>query len=113
MAPAFEPRTFVNGAMLRKFNGQYVSILLRIEDEAGTNLNAVSTDKQKIRVKLQDPTGGRCGSWVEVIGKPMGSDTIDAKETILFAEDDPALDEDAYNMMVEFLNNCKDIYKSG
>ncbi|XP_017479191.1 PREDICTED: uncharacterized protein LOC108368783 [Rhagoletis zephyria] len=113
MAPAFEPRTFVNGGMLRKFNGQYVSIILRIEEEAGTNLIAMSTDKQKIRVKLQDPTGGRVGSWIEVIGKPIGGDAIDGKEAILFAEDEPGLDEDAYNMMVEFLNNCKDIYRSG
>ncbi|CAD6998721.1 uncharacterized protein LOC101458193 [Ceratitis capitata] len=113
MAPAFESRTFVNGAMLRKFNGQNVSIFLRIEEEAGTDLIALSTDKQKIRVKLQDTTGGRTGSWVEIIGKPMGSDAIEAKEAILFAEDEPELDEDAYNMMVEFLNNCKEIYRSG
>ncbi|XP_053957772.1 uncharacterized protein LOC128862950 [Anastrepha ludens] len=113
MAPAFESRTFVNGGMLRKFNGQYVSIFLRIEEEAGTNLIAMSTDNHKIRVKMQDSTGGRKGSWVEIIGKPVGSDAIDAKEAILFAEDEPGLDVDAYNMMVEFLNNCKELYRSG
>ncbi|XP_014087421.1 uncharacterized protein RPA3 [Bactrocera oleae] len=113
MASSFETRTFVNGGMLRKFNGQNVSIFLRIEEEAGTNLVGLSTDKQKVRVKLQDSTGGRSGSWVEIIGKPMGSDVIEAKESILFAEDEPGLDEDAYNMMVEFLNNCKELYRSG
>lgn len=80
MASSFETRTFVNGGMLRKFNGQNVSIFLRIEEEAGTNLVGLSTDKQKVRVKLQDSTGGRSGSWVEIIGKPMGSDVIEAKE---------------------------------
>lgn len=80
MAGAFESRIHVNGNMLRQFVGQNVSIMLCVEDEAGTNLTATSTDDQKITVSLSDSVGASKGDWIEVIGKPAGPTAIRAKE---------------------------------
>lgn len=80
MAGSFEPRTLVNGNMLRTHIGQNISIMLCVEDEAGTNLTANSTDDQKITVSLSDTVGASKGDWIEVIGKPAGPNAIRAKE---------------------------------
>lgn len=77
---AFETRTHVNGGMLRQFAGQNVSIMLCVDDEAGTNLTATSTDDQRITVQLADSVGASNGDWIEVIGRPTGATAIRAKE---------------------------------
>lgn len=77
---AFESRTHVNGGMLRQFAGQNVSIMLCVDDEAGTNLTATSTDDQRITVQLADSVGASNGDWIEVIGRPTGATAIRAKE---------------------------------
>uniref|UniRef100_A0A1L8EH57 Putative replication factor a protein 3 n=2 Tax=Haematobia irritans TaxID=7368 RepID=A0A1L8EH57_HAEIR len=110
---AFESRTHVNGNMLRQFAGQNISIMLCVEDEAGTNLTATSTDDQKISVVLPDSVGASSGDWIEVIGRPSGSTAIRAKEVILFGDEKIDFDKEAYNMMVQFMNNCKEIYRCG
>lgn len=80
MSGTFEPRTLVNGNMLRTHIGQNISIMLCVEDEAGTNLTANSTDDQKITVSLADSVGASKGDWIEVIGKPAGPTAIRANE---------------------------------
>ncbi|XP_005190714.1 uncharacterized protein LOC101895165 [Musca domestica] len=110
---AFEARTHVNGNMLRQFAGQNVSIMLCVDSEAGTNLIGTSTDDQKVTVQLSDSVGASKGDWIEVIGKAMGSTSVKAKEAILFGGENIDFDKEGYNMMVLFMNNCKEIYRSG
>ncbi|XP_061389696.1 uncharacterized protein LOC133324886 [Musca vetustissima] len=110
---AFEARTHVNGKMLRQFAGQNVSIMLCVENEAGTNLTGISTDDEKITVQLPDSVDATTGDWIEVIGKAMGPTSVKAKEAILFGGENIDFDKEGYNMMVLFMNNCKEIYRSG
>ncbi|KAI8126506.1 hypothetical protein FF38_05164 [Lucilia cuprina] len=113
MSGTFEPRTLVNGNMLRTHLGQNISIMLCVEDEAGTNLTGTSTDDQKITVSLSDSVGATKGDWIEVIGKASGPSAIRASEAILFGGENVDFDKEGYNMMVSFMNNCKEIYRHG
>lgn len=80
MMEPFDPRSIVNGGMLKQFSGQTVSIMVRVESVAGTTLLASSTDNQKLKINLPGELGAAQGAWVEVIGVPHGSDSIRAKE---------------------------------
>ncbi|XP_037828162.1 replication protein A 14 kDa subunit A [Lucilia sericata] len=113
MSGTFEPRTLINGNMLRTHLGQNISIMLCVEDEAGTNLTGISTDDQKITVSLSDSVGAAKGDWIEVIGKAAGPSAIRASEAILFGGENVDFDKEGYNMMVSFMNNCKEIYRHG
>ena len=80
MTSEFEPRILVNAGQLRQNANKTISIMLKVDSEAGNNLTATSTDKQKVQVKLPDMLGSRPGNWVEVIGTPVGGDSIRATE---------------------------------
>ncbi|XP_013110396.1 uncharacterized protein LOC106089162 [Stomoxys calcitrans] len=110
---AFEERIHVNGSMLRQFAGQNISIILCVEDKAGMNLSASSTDDQRITVLLPESITASKGDWVEVIGRPSGPTAVKAKEVICLKGDNADFDKEAYNMMVQFMNNCKEIYRCG
>lgn len=80
MTTPFEPYTPVNGGMLKQFAGQTVSIMVRLESVAGTNVVANSTDNIKLRISLQREVHAPEGAWVEVIGVPSSGDSIRGKE---------------------------------
>lgn len=77
---AYDPRSIINGGMLKQFSGQTVSIMVRVESVAGSTLLASSTDNHKLKINLPGELGAAEGAWVEVIGVPHGADTLRAKE---------------------------------
>ncbi|XP_037040026.1 uncharacterized protein LOC119077018 [Bradysia coprophila] len=110
-------RSIVNGNLLRRFLNQRVNIMVNIEDidSIGTTLTGKTTDNQSIQVCLSEPVTSPINGWVEIIGVPTGSDRINCEEVILFEErdGDEGFDTDSYDMLVQFLNNCEDVFKSG
>ncbi|EDW82646.1 uncharacterized protein Dwil_GK10101 [Drosophila willistoni] len=111
---AFDPRTIINGGMLKQFNGQTISIMVRVESVAGSQLVATSTDKQKLRINLSSgELSSAEGAWVEVIGVPHGNDTIRAQEVIEFGGEEIDFDADGYNSLAHLLNNVKQLFRSG
>ncbi|KAI8034464.1 replication protein A 14 kDa subunit [Drosophila gunungcola] len=113
MMDAFDPRSIINGGMLKQFNGQTVSIMVRVESVAGSTLLASSTDNQKLKINLPGELGAADGAWVEVIGVPHGADTIRAKEVIEFGGENIDFDKDGYNGLSHLINNVKAFYRSG
>ncbi|XP_055838599.1 uncharacterized protein LOC129906731 [Episyrphus balteatus] len=110
---AFELRTPVNGSMLRNFIGKTVSLFVKIESESNSStIRVKTTDDQEVRVTLSEPISARSSDWVEIIGTPAGPDAIRAREVILFGGNQD-LDVEGYNMMVQFWNHSKDIYRQG
>lgn len=79
----FVPRTIINGALLRNFISQHVSIMVHVEEEAEKNcrsFQAKTTDSLAIDVVLNEPLNTNVKGWIEVIGVPSGPDTIRNKE---------------------------------
>lgn len=134
MTTPFEPYTPVNGGMLKQFAGQTVSIMVRLESVAGTNVVANSTDNHKLRISLQREVHAPEGAWVEVIGVPSSGDSIRGKEVsdvnaamstkeselilfvlqlIQFHGEKIDFDAESYNTMTHLLRNVKDFYRSG
>ncbi|XP_017029048.1 uncharacterized protein RPA3 [Drosophila kikkawai] len=113
MMEPFDPRSIINGGMLKQFSGQTVSIMVCVESVAGTTLLASSTDKHKLRINLPGELGAAEGAWVEVIGVPHGADSLRAKEVIEFGGENIDFDTDGYNGMAHLINNVKAFYRSG
>ncbi|KAH8275984.1 hypothetical protein KR018_000484 [Drosophila ironensis] len=109
----FDPRSIINGGMLKQYGAQTVSIMVCVESVAGTTLLATSSDNHKLRINLPNELSAVPGSWVEVIGVPHGSDTLRAKEVIEFGGENIDFDKEGYNGMVHVLNNVKSFYRSG
>ncbi|KAH8289801.1 hypothetical protein KR054_011199 [Drosophila jambulina] len=132
----FDPRSIINGGMLKQFSGQTVSIMVCVESVAGTTLLANSTDKHKLRINLPGELGAAEGAWVEVIGVPHGADSLRAKEVkflldlasspllnllsfmlnlqvIEFGGENIDFDTEGYNGMAHLINNVKAFYRSG
>lgn len=79
----FAPRTIINGALMRNFISQPVSIMVHVEQEAEKyckSFQAKTTDNLTIDVVLNDPLNTNIKGWIEVIGVPSGPDTIRSKE---------------------------------
>lgn len=77
------PRVLVNGAMLRNFSGQLVSIHVNVQPEAERNtttIKAKSTDDLDITITLTEPLNAPVKGWIEVIGTPSGPNAIRNKE---------------------------------
>ena len=87
MTLAFEPRTLVNGNMLRSHLGENISIMLCVESEEGRTLKGISTDDQTITVNLSDVVNTSKGDWVEIIGKADSPSTIRASEVCKLKHD--------------------------
>lgn len=82
------PRVLVNGAMLRNFSGQLVSIHVNVQPEAERNtttIKAKSTDDLDITITLTEPLNAPVKGWIEVIGTPSGPNAIRNKE-VFFKE---------------------------
>ncbi|KAH8400455.1 hypothetical protein KR222_000445 [Zaprionus bogoriensis] len=113
MTKPFEPRTVVNGGMLKQSTGKTVSIMVRVESVAGTNLIAQSTDNHKLRISLLDEVSAPEGAWLEVIGVPSSGDVIRGEEVIEFGGEQIDFDAESYNTMTHLLNNVKQFYRCG
>ncbi|ALC41137.1 CG15220 [Drosophila busckii] len=113
MNTPFEPRTLVNGGMIKQFAGQSVSIMVRVESVAGTTLLGNSTDNQKLKISLPNEICAVPGAWVEVIGIASPNEGIRAKEVVEFGGEDIDFDTDSYNTMTQLLNNVKQFYRYG
>uniref|UniRef100_A0A1A9WXV0 Replication factor A protein 3 n=1 Tax=Glossina brevipalpis TaxID=37001 RepID=A0A1A9WXV0_9MUSC len=109
----FMERAWVNGGLMKNFIGQNVSVLLCVNEEIGPNLITTSTDDQSITVKVSEVVGAKEGEWIEVHGKPLNSNTIHCKEIMSFGGEDVDLDKESYDMLVNYMNNCREIYTRG
>jgi len=107
------PRTMINGALLRNFISQHVSVHVHVEEEAERQSKLIkgkTSDDVEVKVVLSEPLNVPLKGWIEVIGIPTGPDTIRNKEIILFSqEDNQPFDKSAHNSLIMFLNNCKEI----
>lgn len=80
---SFQPRTLVNGSMLRNFSGQHVSIHVNVPTEAerqSTVIKAKTTDDLDVTINLAEPLNQPVKGWIEVIGVPTGPNSIRNKE---------------------------------
>jgi Replication factor A protein 3 len=80
---AYQPRSIINGAMLKQFIGKEVSIFVKVTnmEETGTTLYCKSTDDKDITVTMGGlPMDRFYEGWVEVIGKPTSDKAIYCKD---------------------------------
>lgn len=134
---AFQPRSIVNGAYMKRFINKPVSVFLKVQNitSGGSQILGETTDKHKINVLLNLPLNMPLNGWIEVIGTPINngenmrctevslssswSITLQFKifnfifKIINFEENegDEKFDEEAHNMLVTFLHNCPELYK--
>lgn len=113
----FEPRSIVNGALLKRYSGQSVSIHLFVDraDKDGRSFTGKSTDDMPIQVLLSEPLSSLLHGWVEVIGMAGSNESVRCKEIITYQEADGVeeFDTNGHNMLCNFLANCRDIYRMG
>lgn len=79
-------RKIVNGALLRNNNGRYVSLHVNVEEEANRSAKVIkgkTTDDMEVKINLNESLNVATKGWIEVIGMPIGSDTIQCKEVCL------------------------------
>lgn len=79
----FAPRTNINGALLRSFISQHVSLVVNVEEEAERqckSFTAKTTDDHTVNIMLAEPLNVPVKGWIEVIGVPSSPDTIRNKE---------------------------------
>lgn len=79
----FSERTIINGGLLRQHIGKNVSIFLNIEPKAErsiTTVNGKTTDDVAVKLLLDEPLNVPLNGWIEVIGVPKSSDTIQNTE---------------------------------
>lgn len=80
---SFQSRTLVNGAMLRNFSGQHVSIHVNVPTEVerqATSIQAKTTDDMDVTISLSEPLNAPVKGWIEVIGVPTSPNAIRNKE---------------------------------
>lgn len=81
----FQSRVVVNGAMLRNFSGQHVSIHVNVPTEVerqATSIKAKTTDDMDVTINLSEPLNQPIKGWIEVIGVPSGPNAILNKEVM-------------------------------
>lgn len=79
----FAPRTIINGALMRNFISQHVSLTVHVEEEAERqckSFKAKTTDDSTVNVMLAEPLNVSIKGWIEIIGVPSSPDTIRNKE---------------------------------
>lgn len=85
------------------------------QENGGTRIILKSTDDKRVNVQLNEPVNAPLEGFIEVIGSVTGPDTIKCKEIITFKgrsdENAQEFDSNAYNMVVLFWSNCKDVYQ--
>lgn len=82
---SYVPRTIINGALLRNFISQHVSLLVHVEEEADRQSKIIlgkTTDDVQVKVMLNEPLNVPVKGWIEVIGIPATPDTIRNKEVV-------------------------------
>uniref|UniRef100_A0A6M2DH03 Putative replication factor a protein 3 n=1 Tax=Xenopsylla cheopis TaxID=163159 RepID=A0A6M2DH03_XENCH len=102
-----------NGAYMRTCNGM-VSLtgLVNNVDSSGRYLNIETTDKINVKVVLNEPLSEALHGWVEIVGQPMGKDTINCSQYVIIQAEKDAeeFDVKAYNYLVHLLNNAHDAF---
>lgn len=75
----FTERTIINGSLLKNFTGKNVSLHVQVENEADRNSKTITgktTDNVEVKVMLSEPLNVPVKGWIEVIGVPIGADSI-------------------------------------
>ena len=75
----FRPRQFVNGATLRSFINQPVSVFVKVEsvESSGTTIRGQTTDQRSISVILGEPLSSSVrDQWIEADGTAISQDTV-------------------------------------
>lgn len=83
---SFTERTIVNGALLRNFQNQHITIHVNVQPEVerqSTVIKAKTTDDMEVTINLSEPLNAPVKGWIEVIGVPTGSNVIRNKEVCL------------------------------
>lgn len=72
---AFQPRSIVNGAYMKRFINKPVSVFLKVQNitSGGSQILGETTDKHKINVLLNLPLNMPLNGWIEVIGTPINN----------------------------------------
>lgn len=83
---SFTQRAIVNGATLRNFTSQHVSIHVNVQPEVERQsmvIKAKTTDDMDVVINLSEPLNTPVKGWIEVIGVPTGGNAIRNKEVCL------------------------------
>lgn len=71
----------INGALLKDYIGQNVSLLVKAQSNEGvSSLKAQTTDSKDVQISLTEALNSTLDGWVEVIGVPSGPNAIKGKE---------------------------------
>lgn len=84
---SYAQRTLVNGSLLRDHINKNVSIHVNVEPEAeryAKVINGKTTDDIDVQIFLNEPLNTPVKGWVEIIGVPNSSTSIQNKEVSFF-----------------------------
>ncbi|XP_049537207.1 uncharacterized protein LOC125952033 [Anopheles darlingi] len=114
----FEPRTIVNGALLKKHIDEQISIHLKVDrcDDGSRSFTGKSTDGLTVQVFFPDPLMGLTAGWMEVIGVVAPNNIVRGKELVTYfdsLEKVEDFDVGGYNMLCTLLSVCKDPFTTG
>ncbi|XP_050093602.1 uncharacterized protein LOC126576390 [Anopheles aquasalis] len=117
-AERFEPRTIVNGALLKKHIDEQISIHLKIDrcDDGSRSLTGKSTDGLTVQVFFPDPLMGLTAGWMEVIGIAAPNNIVRGKELVTYFDCQEKIEEfdvSGHNMLCTLLSVCKDPFTTG
>ncbi|XP_026462241.1 uncharacterized protein LOC113364068 [Ctenocephalides felis] len=105
----------VNGAYMRMCQGSSVSLmgLVNNADRSGRFINVLTTDNVNVKVILNEPLSEPLSGWIEIIGQPVGKDSINCNQYVIIGSDEQTEDFDkkAYNYLVQVLNNATDPFE--
>lgn len=76
-------RQIINGALLGKHTGGNVSLTVFVEQEvqrSSTHFSAKTSDDQIVEVNLNEPLNTPVKGWIEVLGKPKSTYSIQTDE---------------------------------
>lgn len=76
-------RSIINGALLSNNCGASVSLTVFVEQEVArqsTHFSAKTTDDQEVEINLNEPLNAPIKGWIEVLGTPRNSSTIQTTE---------------------------------
>lgn len=82
----FVERKIINGALMRQHIGKHVSIFLNVEmkaERSSSSFTGRTTDDVTVKVLLDEPLNVTLSGWIEVIGIPKSSDSIQNTEVSL------------------------------
>eukprot|EP00920_Eleutheroschizon_duboscqi_P025584 GHVT01062974.1.p1 GENE.GHVT01062974.1~~GHVT01062974.1.p1 ORF type:complete len:120 (+),score=16.99 GHVT01062974.1:47-406(+) len=111
-----EPRPRINGSMLAGHQGKGVVVLGMAQTPAadGMSFKIMTSDKQEINVKLQEPLQEYVEGLVEIHGVVDNFNNLQCHSYVFFTpEQSKNFDLDAYDKAVQFTNQFKEHYLQG